>query len=94
MGQKENTFVVIIDIAKLPFLGQLHANTNTKLICEDLYFKHVTLGLPTYPHHNYFSFSVLLALLVCLFFHMKCGISLSSCKRKEKKTIYFKISLN
>lgn len=59
MGQKENTFVVIIDIAKLPFLGHLHANTNIKLICEDLDFKHVTLGLhlPTLQLLFFFSFT-------------------------------------
>lgn len=91
MGQKENTFVVITDITKLPFLGQLHANTNTKLICEDFYFKHVTLGLP--PTHIATAFLFQFYWLFLFVYFSIRSVESAYLVAKEKKTIYFKITL-
>lgn len=92
MGQKENTFVVIIDIAKLPFLGHLHANINIKLICEDLDFKHVTLGLP--PTHTATAFLFQFYWLFLFVYFSIWSVESTYLVAKEKKTICFKISLN
>lgn len=81
--QKENTFIVIKDIAELPFLGHLHANTNTILISKDLYFQICYHWAPTCHTATAF-YSVLLATLACLLFLIQCRISLSSSKRKQK----------